>query len=78
MSAVKNGIDQANAQELMDKLSKTCFMKCITKPSTSLSSSEETCLQSCMDRYLEAFNIVSKTYVARITKERSEARDSML
>ncbi|KAI9428743.1 Tim10/DDP family zinc finger-domain-containing protein [Lactarius indigo] len=51
-----------------------CFAKCVTKPSTSLSSSEETCLSRCFDRYMEAFNIISRTYTARLTKERLEGQ----
>ena len=31
----------------------TCFDKCITKPSSSMSSGEVTCLARCCDRYLE-------------------------
>lgn len=27
----------------------------------------------CMDRYMEVFNIVSRTYVSRLAKERSES-----
>ncbi|KAI8454133.1 hypothetical protein BY996DRAFT_6414123 [Phakopsora pachyrhizi] len=30
-------------------------------------------ISNCMDRYLEAYNIVSRTYVDRITKERTQA-----
>ncbi|CAE6377003.1 unnamed protein product [Rhizoctonia solani] len=53
------------------KINEKCFAKCVTKPSTSLGSSEETCLSRCMDRYMEAFNVVSQSYVARISRERS-------
>jgi import inner membrane translocase subunit TIM13 len=51
-------------------MNENCYRKCITKPSTSLSSSEEACLSRCQDRFLEAFNVVSTTYVARLAKER--------
>lgn len=70
MQSIRGEMALANAQELMSKVNEKCFQKCITKPGTSLSSSEETCLSRCMDRYLEAFNIVSKTYIARLSKER--------
>lgn len=56
------------AQSMNEK----CYAKCITKPAGSLSSSDEGCLSKCMDRYLEAFNIVSKTYVARVAREREQ------
>lgn len=38
-----------------------CFAKCVTKPSTSLSSGEQTCLSRCCDRYSEATQVVLKS-----------------
>ncbi|KAF8240679.1 hypothetical protein L208DRAFT_1384103 [Tricholoma matsutake] len=74
MNSVRQEIALANAQELMNKASDRCFLKCVTKPGSSLSSSEQTCLSRCMDRYMEAFNIVSRTYIARISRERMDAQ----
>ncbi|KZT29925.1 hypothetical protein NEOLEDRAFT_1084823 [Neolentinus lepideus HHB14362 ss-1] len=59
-------------QGLLTAINERCFSKCITKPGTSLSGSEQTCLSRCMDRYMDTFNIVSRTYVARVQKERVE------
>ncbi|KIO21150.1 hypothetical protein M407DRAFT_245565 [Tulasnella calospora MUT 4182] len=73
---VRNEIAMANAQALVNKMTETCYAKCITKPSTSLGSSDETCLGRCMERYMEAFNVVSKTYVDRMARERESARAS--
>ncbi|KAF7789788.1 hypothetical protein EIP86_000734 [Pleurotus ostreatoroseus] len=70
MDSVKGEIALANAQELMNKANEKCFQKCVTKPGTSLSRSEEACLSSCLDRYMEAFNIVSRTYLNRLRQER--------
>ncbi|KAJ9102914.1 protein translocase subunit [Naganishia adeliensis] len=56
----------ANAQTLIN-----CFKKCITRPSTSLGSSEEACLSRCLNLYMAAFDQVSKSYVNRITRERA-------
>ncbi|KAJ1505132.1 hypothetical protein HMI55_001730 [Coelomomyces lativittatus] len=55
--------------KFQNKVSEACFTKCISKPGTKLDSSDETCLSKCMDRYLEAWDIVSKAYVSRIQKE---------
>ena len=41
MAQVKQEMALANAQELMNKMNEKCFGKCITKPSSSLSTSEE-------------------------------------
>jgi len=35
-----------------------CYEKCVTKPSSSLSSSEQQCLARCCDRYVEATQVV--------------------
>uniref|UniRef100_A0A0D9W8K1 Mitochondrial import inner membrane translocase subunit n=1 Tax=Leersia perrieri TaxID=77586 RepID=A0A0D9W8K1_9ORYZ len=37
-----------------------CFAKCVTKPGTSLSGSESSCISRCVDRYMEATGIVSR------------------
>ncbi|KAI0709840.1 Tim10/DDP family zinc finger-domain-containing protein [Earliella scabrosa] len=69
-NSIRNEVALQNAQELMNKVSDKCYVKCVPKPGTSLSSSEERCLSQCMDRYLEAFDIISRTYVARLKRER--------
>lgn len=48
-----------------------CFAKCVTRPGTSLGSSEERCLTQCMTLYMAAFDQTSKSYVARVAKERA-------
>ncbi|KAH0833141.1 Tim10/DDP family zinc finger-domain-containing protein, partial [Lanmaoa asiatica] len=54
VNAIRAEINLATAQELIAKTSEKCFAKCVPKPGMSLTSSEETCLTRCMDRYLEA------------------------
>ncbi|KAF5382062.1 hypothetical protein D9615_004224 [Tricholomella constricta] len=75
MNNVRQELAVANAQELMNKASERCFAKCVTKPGGSLSSSEQTCLSRCLDRYMEAFNIVSKTYIQRLVQERGRSTE---
>ncbi|KAI0048980.1 hypothetical protein FA95DRAFT_1604790 [Auriscalpium vulgare] len=72
MTQIRNELALASAQELINKTNDKCFAKCVTKPSTALSGSEETCLARCLDRYMEAFNIVSRTYTSRLARERLE------
>ncbi|KAF4571386.1 protein translocase subunit [Pleurotus pulmonarius] len=71
MDSVRSEVALANAQELINKTNEKCYLKCVPKPGTSLSSSEQTCLSRCLDRYMEAFNICSRAYIGRINKERS-------
>ncbi|KAH7873312.1 Tim10/DDP family zinc finger-domain-containing protein [Lentinula edodes] len=76
MDQVRNELAQANAQQLMNNMNERCFKACVTKPGDSLSSSEQTCLTRCLDRFMDTFNIVSKTYISRIAKERSESEST--
>jgi import inner membrane translocase subunit TIM13 len=41
MAQVRAEVQAANAKELLESLTDKCYMKCVTKPGTSLSSSEE-------------------------------------
>jgi mitochondrial import inner membrane translocase subunit TIM13 len=59
------------AQNLIQTSTEKCYAKCVPSPGGSLSSKEETCLERCMERYFEAFNIVSQTYVRRVASERN-------
>ncbi|KAK2588041.1 hypothetical protein KPH14_004111 [Odynerus spinipes] len=71
MEQVKQQIAVANAQELLTKMTEKCFKKCVIKPGTSLDSTEQKCVAMCMDRYMDAFNLVSKAYSNRIQRERN-------
>ncbi|KDQ53114.1 hypothetical protein JAAARDRAFT_39488 [Jaapia argillacea MUCL 33604] len=73
MRNLRNEMALHSAQELINKTNEKCFLKCVTKPSTSLSGSEETCLSRCLERYLEAFDLISRTYVSRIQRERLDS-----
>ncbi|KAN0060210.1 protein translocase subunit [Thecaphora frezii] len=68
---VTSELAMANAQQLITKATEKCYIKCVPAPSSSLSSKEETCLSRCMERYFEAFNLVSSTYVRRVSNERA-------
>ncbi|KAK0193606.1 Tim10/DDP family zinc finger-domain-containing protein [Armillaria mellea] len=73
MNAVRTEIAQANAQLLMNNMNERCFKACVTRPGASLSSSEETCLTRCMERFMDTFNIVSRSYTARLSRERLDS-----
>ncbi|KAK7445348.1 mitochondrial import inner membrane translocase subunit TIM13 [Colletotrichum acutatum] len=53
------------------KLQENCFEKCVPKPGSSLSSGETTCMTSCMEKYMSAWNQVNQAYIARIKQESS-------
>ena len=54
-------MNAAFVQEFYQTVRDKCFKACITKPGTSLSSSEQQCLAKCCDRYQEATEIVTKS-----------------
>ncbi|PWN21000.1 hypothetical protein BCV69DRAFT_282503 [Microstroma glucosiphilum] len=68
---VSSEIAMANAQDLITKSTEKCYFKCVPSPSTSLSSKEEVCLDRCLQRYFEAFNIVASAYTRRVAAERN-------
>jgi import inner membrane translocase subunit TIM13 len=55
------------------KLNEHCFERCIPKPGASLSKGEESCMSACMEKYMSAWNTVSKQYVGRIQREQGGA-----
>ncbi|KAG5437838.1 hypothetical protein PCANB_000553 [Pneumocystis canis] len=70
MQAIKEELAVANAAELIGKLNETCYDRCIPKPGSHFESVEHTCVSKCVARYMDAWNIVSRTYIARIQRER--------
>lgn len=53
----------ANATELVNKVGENCFEKCLTSP---YSSNNDVCIDQCLAKYLRSWNVISKTYIARI------------
>ncbi|KAH8388915.1 hypothetical protein KR215_006320 [Drosophila sulfurigaster] len=66
---VKQQIALANAQEMLSKMTDKCFKKCINKPGKALDNSEQRCITQCMDRFLDTWNLVSRTYGNRLQRE---------
>ncbi|CAB3374505.1 mitochondrial import inner membrane translocase subunit Tim13 [Cloeon dipterum] len=72
MDQVKQQMAIMSAQELLSKMTEKCFKKCVTKPGTSLDSSEQKCVAMCMDRFMDSFNLVSRSYSNRLLQERNK------
>ncbi|CAA9963323.1 hypothetical protein CFE70_006753 [Pyrenophora teres f. teres 0-1] len=69
MRQVQQEAAMQNARMLVEKLNEHCFERCVPKPGTSLSKGEENCFTACMEKYMSAWNTVSKQYVGRIQRE---------
>ncbi|OJD36105.1 mitochondrial import inner membrane translocase subunit tim13 [Diplodia corticola] len=66
MQQIRQEAAVANARQLVEKLNEHCFERCVPKPGTSLSKGEETCFTQCMEKYMAAWNVVSRQYVAKL------------
>ncbi|XP_047975961.1 mitochondrial import inner membrane translocase subunit Tim13-like isoform X2 [Salvia hispanica] len=60
MAQLRTQLEQAYAEEFLETVRGKCFDKCITKPGSSLSGSESSCISRCIDRYMEATGIIGK------------------
>lgn len=49
---------QLIAQQLVSKLTDIAFDQCISKPSSSLSSSEQSCIASIVTKYIEGSQLI--------------------
>ncbi|ORX89691.1 hypothetical protein K493DRAFT_318508 [Basidiobolus meristosporus CBS 931.73] len=77
MDQVRSELALANAQELINKMNDKCFAKCVPKPGSRLDSGEQGCISKCMDRYMEAWNTVSRAYITRVQRESQNMQGSL-
>ncbi|KAL3834886.1 hypothetical protein ACJIZ3_009622 [Penstemon smallii] len=61
MENLKVQFAQAYAEEFLETVRGKCFDKCITKPGSSLSGGEASCISRCVERYIEATGIISRS-----------------
>ncbi|KAI9843641.1 MAG: protein translocase subunit [Sclerophora amabilis] len=69
MDQVRQEANVNNARQLVEKLNEQCFERCVPKPGSSLSRGESTCVTQCMEKYMAAWNTVSRQYIGRLQKE---------
>mmetsp|Transcript_5494 Transcript_5494/g.12128 ORF Transcript_5494/g.12128 Transcript_5494/m.12128 type:complete len:86 (+) Transcript_5494:10-267(+) len=55
--------------EIVQKMTSSCFTKCVKKPGTKLDRGEQTCLARCVDRYLDSMVITRDTMGQRGARE---------
>jgi len=60
---VNNQVMAAVFEVLRTTITNKCFDVCVTKPSSSLSGSEQQCLAKCTDRFVDALQVVAKAAV---------------
>ncbi|RKO97823.1 hypothetical protein CAUPRSCDRAFT_5911, partial [Caulochytrium protostelioides] len=62
---VKREMALANFQRINSK----CFKLCVTRPGTTFTSAEKECVNQCTDRFQDAWNLISQTYMARLKRD---------
>ncbi|KAJ5054436.1 uncharacterized protein L3040_000710 [Drepanopeziza brunnea f. sp. 'multigermtubi'] len=72
MNQVRQETAMTNARQLIERVNTHCFEKCVAKPGASLSSGETTCISQCMDKYMAAWNTVSRAYIDRLQSEQQK------
>ncbi|KAG9793202.1 hypothetical protein ABEF95_005036 [Exophiala dermatitidis] len=68
-ATVAEQTNMANARMLISKVNEVCFSNCVTNPGSSLSSTENKCINACMEKYFDAWNVTSRVLTARIQRE---------
>ncbi|KAJ5923914.1 mitochondrial intermembrane space translocase subunit Tim13 [Penicillium verhagenii] len=65
-----------NARLLIQKVNDHCFEACVPSPGASMSAQENTCVSSCMNKYISTWNIISRSYISRVAVESKKAGDA--
>lgn len=73
MESIRQDMKLLVMQDLMKQLTRKCFDRCVVAPSTSFSKQEQGCLAKCASRFLEATQIVGKTYITIAQKDKESA-----
>ncbi|KAH8387525.1 hypothetical protein KR093_007662 [Drosophila rubida] len=76
MRQLKHQIAMANAQELLADITCKCFEKCVAKPRDHLSGTEQSCINLCMDRFLDSYRLCAHTYGHRLRREATHSRQA--
>ncbi|KAF0990910.1 hypothetical protein HZS_1676 [Henneguya salminicola] len=59
--AIEARVTQKTFLSLYDNIVSTCFDSCINKPTGILGENEKTCVNNCVNRYIETLQIVNST-----------------
>ncbi|GKZ17060.1 protein translocase subunit [Aspergillus brasiliensis] len=62
----------SNARTLITNVNEHCFEKCVPAPGPTMSAGEQACLTDCMEKYINFWNTVSRTYTRRVGTEQKK------
>jgi len=66
---IQQHAEATTIMELLDKVSKKCFLNCVQYPREAFSSGESQCVQFCIGRWFESQNIVGQRLLESQTEE---------
>lgn len=66
---INKELASANAAELTRTITENCFGQCVPTPGPALTPDQSQCISLCVEKYMRAWNVVSKTYVGRILNQ---------
>lgn len=66
---LKAQLAAATYQELMEDLTEKCYSICVKKPGVSLDNYEQRCIGNCMDRFIDSYNVIAKSFTSRLTNQ---------
>lgn len=78
MNQMKAASQAQYLQQLVSKMSDSCFEKCVKRPRYALDSSQQTCISNCMDNFLEAMEAVGSVVVENMQKQQSQSVSLLL
>lgn len=62
----------ATVRELVEDVTERCYSLCIKKPGAALDNYEQRCLGNCMDRFIDSYNLVSRTFMSKIENQMNQ------
>ena len=60
-------------QGIISSMTDACFKKCVTRPSSSLTGGESTCLAKCARRYADVMKVVGRALEQELTEGQSRS-----
>ncbi|PHH61116.1 hypothetical protein CDD81_778 [Ophiocordyceps australis] len=61
---------------LGELVNKNCYAKCVPKPGSSLSSSEQSCTNMCVAKYIKTWDHIQATMIAKVAPQPSGSPES--
>jgi mitochondrial import inner membrane translocase subunit TIM13 len=65
MARIEEQVHASIAESLREQVTDKCFKTCVTSPSKALSGRESTCMERCLDRFVDAMNVITTTLSER-------------